>query len=224
MPRNTLGYHDKMLSNIHVALSHHLRVFVLMMILIITSIGIRHDQANLYRRVSAMQTNNNHNIFLNELLKIRLIVGYLGEKNQYAWWSSSFFNPFSKTFLEPIFPKNGFLSQYVGVTAAASKLHDEYVNSGVFHLFRLPEIIEQDLYQILKNYGDYSILFNYTKAKEDALVILQSLAKQNPMEKEGPIFLGHITELNSVEELYLTAGIYHSAFQKNIKCYPYWAE
>jgi hypothetical protein len=36
------------------------------------------------------------------LARLRLLVGYLGEQNQFDWWSCSFFSPSSKAFLVPV--------------------------------------------------------------------------------------------------------------------------
>ena len=47
---------------------------------------------------------------------LRTVVGYLGEREQYAWWQSSFFGPGSKTFLAPVFGRTQVLAQCAGVT------------------------------------------------------------------------------------------------------------
>ncbi len=79
--------------------------------------------------------------FLIDIAKLRIAIGYLGEKSQYAWWRSSFFIPASRTYLAPVFGKTALLTRYYGMREAATLVHDERigVGKGVFHLFRLPE-------------------------------------------------------------------------------------
>ncbi len=88
---------------------------------------------------------------------LRLLVGYLGEKDQDNWWSTSFFSPSSRNFLAPIFARTTRLAQDNSVRDTARRLHDEQVGIGsVFHLFRLPADVEQDLQYLVV--GDNSLL------------------------------------------------------------------
>jgi hypothetical protein len=80
------------------------------------------------------------------ILKIRLLVGYLGERAQNAWWPTTFFELSSRQFLEPVLTRTSQLARYHGVLEAARRLHDEHLNVGVYDLFRLPEEVEQDLH------------------------------------------------------------------------------
>ena len=83
---------------------------------------------------------------LNNVLAMRCLVGYLGERAQFAWWPTAFYEPSSRLFLEPVFAKTSRLAQYHGVIEAARRLHDEHLSVGSYHLFRLPEEVEQDLH------------------------------------------------------------------------------
>jgi hypothetical protein len=38
---------------------------------------------------------------LQAILRLRVIVGYLGEKAQFAWWPTEFYTPSSAAFLNP---------------------------------------------------------------------------------------------------------------------------
>jgi hypothetical protein len=57
---------------------------------------------------------------IHNLTLLRLVVGYLGEKNQYSWWSSSFLTENSKKILEFTFPRTASIAQYEGVSASAA--------------------------------------------------------------------------------------------------------
>ena len=86
---------------------------------------------------------------LEYLATLRIVIGYLGERDQFAWWQSSFFSAGSEAFLSPIFARTRFLAQCTGVTQAASAIHDARIGTGnVYHLFRLPEDMAQDIHQL----------------------------------------------------------------------------
>jgi hypothetical protein len=87
----------------------------------------------------------------NKLTQLRLVVGYLGEKDQFNWWSSSFLNETTKKMFEFTFPRTAELAQYEGVSASAARVHDERIGVGeTFHLFRLPEFLEKSLVNYLQ--------------------------------------------------------------------------
>src|SRR5712691_3071033 len=93
-----------------------------------------------------------HTSLCMQLARLRILVGYLGEHHQYNWWPSAFLAPSSVAFLAPIFSKTAFMAQYQGVKAAAARVHDEHIGLGkVYHLFRLPERLEQALFQSLQD-------------------------------------------------------------------------
>src|SRR5947207_11300108 len=83
---------------------------------------------------------------IHQTIVLRLAVGILGEHGQAAWWPSMFLGQHANAFLSPIFGSKTRMAQYHGVTEAACRIHDERIGVGrVFHLFRLPETIEQRL-------------------------------------------------------------------------------
>ena len=84
------------------------------------------------------------NFSAKKIVELRVLIGYLGEKNQANWWGSDFLSNTASTFLSPIFNRSLFLAQYQGATAAAAKVHDEAIGVGrIYHLFRFPIGIEQ---------------------------------------------------------------------------------
>ena len=133
---------------------------------------------------------------LSPYLRLRLIVGYLGERAQFGWWATSFFERSSRLFLEPVFSKTTRLAQYHGVREAARRLHDDHVGLGnVFHLFRLPEEIEQDLHKMMQEArGDENMLLAL-QSKDAALDALTKIASPANVAAEGPISVGKLGEL-----------------------------
>ncbi len=45
------------------------------------------------------------------LAKLRLIIGYLAEREQFGWWQSSFFTQGNNAFLSPLFSRTQIVAQ-----------------------------------------------------------------------------------------------------------------
>lgn len=159
--------------------------------------------------------------YLPTLLQMRLLVGFLGERAQFAWWPTAFYEASSRHFLEPVFSKTSRLAQYHGVLEAARRLHDEHLSVGSYHLFRLPEEVEQDLHALIQNNDGETLAAQPPKSKEAALDALKHLATTTPLIGVGPTAVGSIKELDSVDTVTVIAGAYWSAFSQNAKTYPY---
>jgi hypothetical protein len=159
---------------------------------------------------------------LSTYLRLRLVVGYLGEQSQFGWWQTSFLAPASKPFLEPVFPRSIRLAQYQGIVEAAKRVHDEHIGVGhVFHLFRLPEETEQDLHSLLlESLGDSKTLPSL-QSKEEALEVLARMSGGSRPEAEGPIAMGKIEDLVSERAQEALAGTYLAAFEAGGRAYPY---
>lgn len=155
-------------------------------------------------------------------LRLRLLVGYLGERSQFAWWPTSFFGNSSGMFLEPVFPRTARLAQYHGVTEAALRLHDEHIGVGsVFHLFRLPEEAEQGLHSAMVAARDRPGLFAGLEDKDAALQAIAELAGDLRTAPEGPTSVGGVKDLLTAPALEKLAGCYLSAFTGGVRTYPY---
>ena len=160
-----------------------------------------------------------------QLARLRLLVGYLGEQHQYDWWPSAFFTPSSMAFLTPMFSKTAFMAQYQGVKAAASRVHDEHIGLGkVYHLFRLPERLEQALYQHLQDKTFVDALRVPPHDKGQALESLVTYVDSHAVSAEGPVLVGTITKLVHRKTFGRLAQYYWSAFAQNTHVYPYYGE
>lgn len=162
---------------------------------------------------------------LEMLLELRILVGFLGERAQFAWWPTSFFGDYSLRSLEFVTPKTSLLAQYHGVVEAARKLHDEHLNVGSYHLFRLPEEVEQDLHAMMESGVGTELAKQVPQDKDAALAALKALAGAIPSAAVGPTSVGNIDQLidltSAGETLKSIAGAYVSAFSKNAQNYPY---
>ena len=101
---------------------------------------------------------------------------------------------------------------------AAQRAHDEYIGVGdVFHLFRLPENIEQELSQLLTQ--DTSVL-DVTASDESAREALQTLAADGAANGIGPLLI----ELPVVDQnmLKTMASAYIQGFISEEPVYPHY--
>ena len=156
-------------------------------------------------------------------LKLRLLVGYLGERAQFAWWPTAFCEVSSRPFLEPIFPKTSSLARYQGVVEAARRVHDEHLNVGSYHLFRLPEETEQVLHDHARRTDAADYAAHCTSSKDAALSYLKELASSISIQGVGPTAIGKISDLNAPATNKAIAAAYLSAFSQGARTYPYLA-
>jgi len=172
-----------------------------------------------YRSIGGIEMKDSNMV---TLLHLRLLVGFLGERAQFAWWPTAFFDASSRLFLEPIFARTARLARYHGATAAARRLHDEHVGAGqVFHLFRLPEEIEQNLHASIQGEASEWPAFWALREPTAALEALALLADGTATVHEGPVAVGRSADLPAPELVKATAGVYLAAFRQGIRTYPY---
>lgn len=157
------------------------------------------------------------------LLRMRLLVGFLGERAQCDWWPTAFYEASSRLFLEPVFSKTSRLAQYHGVLEAARRLHDEHLSVGSYHLFRLPEELEQDLHALLQTRLGEELACAAPLSQEAALDALKRMTTSDAESRVGPTVVGSIQDIDSLDILKTLAGAYLSAFTQNTKSYPYLA-
>ena len=158
----------------------------------------------------------------NDILKLRMMVGYLGEHGQYGWWPTEFLSPASQAFLQPAFPRALFSAQYHGVSEAARRVHDEHIGVGhVFHLFRLPQELEQDLHSIVQRGDNKQLLGDAITTKQVALDQLKQFARSVGHVLEGPVAIGKRSDLQQSSTMEKIARAYLAAFENSVRTYPY---
>ena len=153
------------------------------------------------------------------LLKMRLLVGFLGERAQFGWWPTAFYESSGHLFLEPVFPKTIRLAQYHGVIEAARRIHDEHLSVGSFHLFRLPEEMEQDLHALLQTEPEHLFSAGFCQDKSVALDELRNVGSDAKTNVPGPVSIGKVEELN--KHIQNIAAVYQSAFNSGVHSFPY---
>jgi hypothetical protein len=162
--------------------------------------------------------------FIEIVLTLRVTVGLLGEQGPARRWPSAFFAPASRAFLSPLFPRTLQLSQLRGVIAAAARVHDERIGVGdVFHLFRLPEEIEQATHRFALMPQASSVLLSSTVDTASASAILRRLAAKEPLEMVGPARVGSAKDMDRLATWQNMAALYGFGFRNETEVYPFFS-
>jgi hypothetical protein len=162
-------------------------------------------------------------IAIKKVGEIRLLVGFLGEIANDQWWDCSFFSSASESFLSPIFPKTTFLSIYNGVSKAAQLVHDKRIGVGKhYHLFRLPDSIEQATFKMVNDSNFVEQVEVYLSSKDEALKRLSEITNDDSnSDAEGPIAVGHYSDANLSSLLPTVCGHYSGSIKNNRKAFPF---
>lgn len=159
--------------------------------------------------------------FLERLVKLRILVAYLGEKEQCAWWSTRFLGAAGQRFLAFNYPRTAFAAGVTAASKAAKAFHDRRIGKGrVSHLFRLPHLMEQRLREFLlspKATGLQSIL----ASKHAAILALAELGSDATPAPEGPTCIGGSKSLFRGAPIPKLATLYSRAFQTEKQTLPY---
>ena len=156
------------------------------------------------------------------ILKLRVAVGLLGEKDHRNWWPSLWFTSNAAAFLTPIYGKRTDVARYHGVVEAARRVHDSHIGVGqAFHLFRLPESLERRLHDAAVT-EDALQAAEAVAAKAPAEALLESTGT-NVAANTGPIRVGPADQLEGDAWLGVVAGHYLRAFKDGHQSFPYFA-
>ncbi len=165
------------------------------------------------------------NMELSLLAQYRMVIGYLGEREQFGWWQSSFFTQGSNAFLSPVFGRTQLLAQCNGVTRAAALVHDERIGIGhVYHLFRLPEELEQGIHQALQEAQLGEVIRKIITSKDSALDYLRKNSTISNQPGVGPTRIGMIESLRDQKAWQTSAGLYLYAFENGRQIFPYFSD
>ena len=154
------------------------------------------------------------------IARLRIIVGYLGEREQFGWWPSSFLAEWSPSFLSHAFSRTWPTAQVAGVVQAATLVHDERIGVGrVFHLFRLPESFEQALHQAVLRPGFASTVRAQFADRQQALELLESQRSTAAPDSVGPV-----KKLDDASVWRIVATHYRRGFESGSQVFPYFSD
>jgi hypothetical protein len=162
---------------------------------------------------------------LEHLAILRAAIGYLGERDQYNWWSSAFFSSQSRAFLVPVFGRTPLLAQCSGVTGAAGLIHDDRIGVGrVFHLFRLPEDIEQGIHHALCQPEVGPRIATIVTETGAAMAYLRDVARMTGSAGIGPTRVGDTKSLREMRAWRNVAALYAHAFTAGGEVFPFFTD
>lgn len=131
-------------------------------------------------------------------------------------------------FLERLYPRSYFSAAVHAAGKAACEVHDRAVGRvGVYHLFRLSEALEAEIYVIAPSMDEDSIVrfrscLGQAEKLSEMLGMLgdgEALADAGP----GPRRIGTETDLAEERTLRKVAAIYCAAFKQGKPVFPYFA-
>lgn len=157
----------------------------------------------------------------NDLIQLRLIVGFLGEKNQFGWWDTNFLSKTGLQFLDINFPRTALAAGLNSVTEAARRLHDDRIGKGgVYHLFRFPSGVEEDLHRLFFT-ADQKELLALLESQDTAMGALSSMVSDSVGAPEGPVQIGNLKNMLQEFSVKEIAVHYYEAFKNQKMCLPY---
>jgi hypothetical protein len=104
---------------------------------------------------------------------------------------------------------------------AALRFHDENLSVGSFHLFRLPEEIEQDLHEMVQARRPELFDPNLIIDQAAALNALSEVRNGPADGAVGPVLVGKVDELFTSALLDKVAAIYRMALSSDTQAFPY---
>ena len=156
---------------------------------------------------------------------VRVLVSALGELGESPWWRTKYLSETGLRFLERIYPRTAFAAGVRGCGIAARRVHDESIGRGkVFHLFRLPRSLENDIENDLTTGLGQRLLEELQGMLGDADRLrgrLLDLAQNSQKVKPGPWRLDE-GDAAKPETYRRVAGAYAAAFERNERVFPFW--
>jgi len=159
-----------------------------------------------------------------EILNLRIIVLSLGEISTPPWWQSKFLNETGIRFLNRLFPRSSFFAAINSSAKAAMNVHDKAIGrTGVYHLFRLPDVLENEIREIFKNNPELNPELILKLGKGDELKNYLRQVSINGTKREwiGPQKIGNFEDCMNIESYKIIASAYLNAFENNRQVFPY---
>lgn len=162
--------------------------------------------------------------YIDQVVVLRLLVGYLGQGKQSSWWDCNFLDATGQRFLETTFPRTAKQAALRATADAACLTHDKALGRiGCYHLFRLPPALE-DLVETGYNRIDWTLAFKDIASRESAFTKIESLDTANINAPVGPVQVGFSNKILTSTAIGELAAHYNSAFKDDVQCFPYFAE
>jgi hypothetical protein len=157
-----------------------------------------------------------------DICRLRVVVAFLGEREEAGWWNTGFLTPAGRQFLAYNFQRHPLLAGFTATCAAAKRLHDERIGQrNTHHLFRLPSETEAEVHRAAA--ADRDLLGEHDLNRVAAIGALRRIAGESVDAPEGPVQVGELDEAVSARGVEEMAKDYLSAFQRGVVTLPYFA-
>jgi hypothetical protein len=149
-------------------------------------------------------------------IRLRYITALLGE--YYHWWPANILTGKGEDFLAYVLPKTKSLASQQLALEICRMDHDKQIGPNKFHLFRLPQKWEEQIFAELSNDSHPKEV----PAQNELLTELFKLSQNLSISiKKGPALIGLHTELNDESVFNAFAKYYYEAFTNDFRTYPY---
>ncbi len=152
----------------------------------------------------------------NDWLLLRFVVIALGERG--SWWPSKILTEQGEDFLEYVLPKTKKAAAHQLALEISRANHDKQIGHGRYHLFRLPQKWEENIFRDLRLKAEEQKILPADKMMN----MLKELSSDISIASAtGPILIGSSSELNDWSVFQSFARHYYEAFQKSYSLLRY---
>ena len=173
-----------------------------------------------------MTTDREHGlpaIAAQSALRLRALVLVLGETTSPPWWRTDLLSSTGRHFCQRLFPRSAVAAAMHACGRAACGVHDHAIGArGVFHLFRLPELLEREIqHQLTGSTATLDELASLLGTHTEMLARLEQMSATSKSVHTGPKKIASVDDLSAPETYSRMASIYLSAFRSNNRVFPY---
>jgi len=147
---------------------------------------------------------------------LRQLVTVLGEYKK--WWPTEILIGSGVDFLAYVLPKTKTKAAFQLATEICRSEHDKHIGSGKYHLYRLPQKWEEQMFSELNAQVETFKVLQESEALQQLLNLSEGVSAS---VATGPLLIGVNSELNDKSVFQSFAKHYYEAFKNNFKTYPY---
>lgn len=155
-------------------------------------------------------------IAITDWIKLRYLITLLGEYQN--WWSAKVVTGKGEEFLDYILPKTKKSAVHQLATEISRLEHDKVIGPGKYHIFRLPQKWEEEIFNEMKTPQERLKVLPENELMNELLEMTSSISVT---PAKGPLMVGAHDELHDKSVFHSIARHYYEAFKNNYKTYPY---
>jgi hypothetical protein len=153
---------------------------------------------------------------IEQFILLRLQVAYAGEASKPSWWPTACLTAGAALDFKALFSEAAPAVAWQLSSQAACQAHDKWLSGMDYHLFRLPEGLEEAIYHTGLQLS--SLQAQALLAQKEALLAGAKVAGSNAT---GPHRLGNSADLLTGNALTELRACYAAAFAEGTQVFPY---